>query len=84
MSNPTNLIPLSRSFDIPFNKPVLSQANVRQMNSGISLDDLREDIAVRGLLQSLNVRPITDESGQETGKYEVPAGRRTPLGDRNR
>ncbi len=76
MSNLTKLIPLSRSLDIPFNKLVLSQANVRQVNSGISLDDLREDIAVRGLLQSLNVRPITADSGQETGRYEVPAGGR--------
>ncbi|MGN6424259.1 MAG: ParB/RepB/Spo0J family partition protein [Asticcacaulis sp.] len=76
MTTTKNLIPLSRSLDIPFNKLVLSQANVRQIHAGVSLDDLREDIAVRGLLQSLNVRPILDEEGAETGKYEVPAGGR--------
>ena len=35
-----------------------------------------EDIAHRGLLQSLSVRPILDEAGAETGRYEVPAGGR--------
>ncbi len=76
MTPSTNAIPLSRSLDIPFNMLVLSQANVRQVNTGVSLDDLREDIAVRGLLQSLNVRAIVDTAGKETGKYEVPAGGR--------
>jgi ParB family chromosome partitioning protein len=76
MTSAANIIPLSRSLDIPFNKLVLSQANVRQINAGVSLDDLREDIAVRGLLQSLNVRPVLDEEGTETGTYEVPAGGR--------
>jgi ParB family transcriptional regulator, chromosome partitioning protein len=42
----------------------------------VSLDELREEIALRGLLQSLNVRPILDGDGQETGLYEVPAGGR--------
>ncbi len=71
-----NPVPLSRSIDIPFNKLVLSQANVRQINAGQSIDDLAQDIATRGLLQSLNVRPIVDEAGNETGKYEIPAGGR--------
>lgn len=69
-------VPLSRALDIPFNQLRLSQANVRQINAGVSLDDLREDIAARGLLQSLNVRPILDAAGNPTGKYEVPAGGR--------
>src|SRR5882724_7381719 len=34
------------------------------------------DIARRSLLQSLNVRPISDAEGQETGMFEVPAGGR--------
>jgi ParB family transcriptional regulator, chromosome partitioning protein len=67
---------LSPSRDIPLNKLRLSQANVRRINAGISIEELAEDIARRGLLQSLNVRPILDDDGNETGAYEVPAGGR--------
>jgi ParB family chromosome partitioning protein len=69
-------IVLSASRDIPLNKLVLSQANVRRIKAGVSVDELAEDIARRGLLQSLSVRPVLDEQGQETGAYEVPAGGR--------
>ncbi len=41
---------LSRSQDIPFNKLVLSQANVRRVKAGVSIPDLAEDIARRTLL----------------------------------
>ena len=34
------------------------------------------DIARRGLIQSLNVRPVVDAEGAETGMFEVPAGGR--------
>lgn len=69
-------IVLSRSQDIPFNKLVLSQANVRRVKAGISVEDLAEDIARRTLLQSLSVRPVLDADGAETGMFEVPAGGR--------
>lgn len=69
-------IVLSRSQDIPFNKLVLSQANVRRVKAGISVEDLAEDIARRTLLQSLSVRPVLDADGTETGTFEVPAGGR--------
>jgi len=69
-------IVLSRSQDIPFNKLVLSQANVRRVKAGISVEDLAEDIARRTLLQSLSVRPVRDAEGVATGMYEVPAGGR--------
>lgn len=69
-------IVLSRSQDIPFNKLVLSQANVRRVKAGISVEDLAEDIARRTLLQSLSVRPVLDADGVATGMYEVPAGGR--------
>jgi ParB family chromosome partitioning protein len=74
MTNPR--LSLSPSRDIPLNKLRLSQANVRRINAGISIDELAEDIARRGLLQSLNVRPILDDDRNETGAYEVPAGGR--------
>jgi len=67
---------LSVSRDIPFNKLVLSQANVRRIKAGVAIEELAEDIARRTLLQSLTVRPILDDSGAETGMYEVPAGGR--------
>ena len=66
-------IVLSRSQDIPFNKLVLSQANVRRVKAGISVEDLAKDIARRTLLQSLSVRPVLDAAGAETGMYEVPS-----------
>src|SRR3546814_2577066 len=69
-------IVLSRSQDMPFNKLVLSQANVRRVKAGISVEDLAEDIARRTLLQSLSVRPVLDAEGALTGMYEVPAGGR--------
>lgn len=70
-------IVLSSSRDIPFNKLVLSQSNVRRVKADISVEELAEDIARRGtLLQSLNVRPVLDAEGTETGMYEVPAGGR--------
>ena len=62
--------------DIPFNKLVLSQANVRRIKHGVSIDTLADSIARRGLLQNLNVRPVLDEAGTETGMFKVPAGGR--------
>ena len=72
----TPKIILSASRDIPFNKLVLSQSNVRRLKAGVSIEELAEDIARRGLLQSLNVRPVLDAGGKETGMFEIPAGGR--------
>jgi ParB/RepB/Spo0J family partition protein len=69
-------ITLSALCDIPFNKLVLSQSNVRRIKAGVSIDELAEDIARRSLLQSLNVRPVVDGDGKETRMFEVPAGGR--------
>lgn len=46
------------SRDIPFNKLVLSQSNVRHVKAGISIEQLAESIAQRTRLQSLNVRRL--------------------------
>src|SRR3954466_6150242 len=64
-------IVLSASRDIPLNKLVLSQANVRRIKAGVSVEELAEDIARRGLLQSLSVRPVRDGQGQETGRCGI-------------
>jgi ParB family chromosome partitioning protein len=69
-------ITLASSRDIPFHNLVLSQSNVRRVKAGISVDELAESIARRGLIQSLHVRPVIGEDGVETGKFEVPAGGR--------
>jgi ParB family chromosome partitioning protein len=77
MAKAVQKIKLSPSRDIPFDKLVLSQSNVRRIKAGISIDDLAEDIAHREkLLQSLYVLPVLDAEGQETGMFEVPAGGR--------
>ncbi|TPG39500.1 ParB/RepB/Spo0J family partition protein [Sphingomonas koreensis] len=69
-------IVLSGSRDIPFSQLVLSQANVRRVKAGVSIDALAADIARRGLLQSLTVRVQRDADGNDTGLFEVPAGGR--------
>ncbi|MBW4706400.1 ParB/RepB/Spo0J family partition protein [Roseobacter sp. YSTF-M11] len=69
-------ITLSASRDIPFNKLVLSQSNVRKVKAGVSIEELAEDIARRTLLLSITVRPVIDDDGAETGMFEIPAGGR--------
>lgn len=76
MANAVQKITLSSSRDIPFNKLVLSQSNVRRIKAGVSVEDLAESIARRGLIQSLHVRPVLTAEGAETGMFEVPAGGR--------
>ncbi len=76
MAQAIQKITLSAACDIPFNKLVLGQQNVRKIKAGISIEDLAEDIAHRGLLASLTVRAELDGEGNETGIYRIPAGGR--------
>jgi ParB family chromosome partitioning protein len=76
MAKAVQKIILSTSRDIPFNKLVLSQSNARRLKAGVSVEHLAEDIARRGLLQSLNVRSVLNAEGAETGTFEIPAGGR--------
>lgn len=76
MARAVQKITLSPSCDIPFNKLVLSQSNVRRVKAGVSIEELAEDIARRGLLQGLSVRPVVDQAGAKTGMFEIPAGGR--------
>ena len=69
MAKSAQKVTLSPSRDIPFDKLVLSQSNVRRIKAGISVEELAEDIARRGLLQSLSVRPVLADDGSETGKW---------------
>ncbi len=75
-TKPVQKITLSASRDIPFDRLVLSQANVRRVKAGVSIEELAADIARRTLLQSLTVRPVLDDKGAETGMFEIPAGGR--------
>jgi len=61
MTKAVQKITLSPSRDIPFDKLVLSQSNVRRIKAGVSVEELAEDITRRGLLQGLNLRPVLDE-----------------------
>jgi ParB family chromosome partitioning protein len=76
MATAVQKIILSPSRDIPFNKLVLSQSNVRRVKAGVSIEDLAASIARRGLIQGLSVFPVVDADGNETGMFEVPAGGR--------
>ncbi|TQN59937.1 ParB/RepB/Spo0J family partition protein [Agrobacterium tumefaciens] len=76
MAQAIQKITLNAGRDIPFNKLVLSQQNVRKTKAGISIEELAQDIAHRGLLTSLNVRAEVDGDGNETGIYRIPAGGR--------
>ena len=77
MAKPVRKIVFSRSRDIPFNKLVLSASNVRRIGADINVEELAEDIARReDLVQGLNVRPLFDADGNESGMFEVPAGGR--------
>tara|TARA_R110000824_G_scaffold366730_1_gene555435 strand:+ start:32040 stop:34184 length:2145 start_codon:yes stop_codon:yes gene_type:complete len=76
MATAVQKIILSSSRDIPFNKLVLSQSNVRRVKAGVSIEDLAASIARRGLIQSLSVFPVVDAEDNETGMFEVPAGGR--------
>lgn len=76
MATAVQKITLSTARDIPFNKLVLSQSNVRRVKAGVSIEELAVSIARRGLIQSLHVRAVIDAEGAETGMFEVPAGGR--------
>ena len=62
--------------DITFDKLILSPSNVRSIKARVSVDELTENVARRGFLQSLSVRPVLANYGTETGRFEIPVGRR--------
>ena len=72
----TQKLALTPPQTIPLDKLVLHEGNVRQIKAGVSIESLAADIERRGLLQSLSVRPILNDAGEETGTYGVQAGGR--------
>ena len=73
---PAQKLALTAPQTIPLDKLSIHDGNVRQIKAGISIETLAADIARRGLLQSLSVRPLIDDAGAETGRYGVQAGGR--------
>ena len=70
------LTSLTPATEIALSALVASKNNVRRIKPGVSVEDLAEDIARRGLLQSLTVHAVRDENGEPTGAYAVTAGGR--------
>ncbi|WP_137114141.1 ParB/RepB/Spo0J family partition protein [Mesorhizobium sp. GR13] len=79
MAKAIQKIAMNAAENIPYDRLVLSQKNVRRVKDGVSIEQLAEDIGRRKLLQSLNVRPVLDENDEENGTFEVPAGGRRYL-----
>ena len=79
MAKAIQKIAMNPSENIAYEKLVLSQENVRRVKDGVTIEQLADDIGRRKLLQSLNVRPVLDGNGEETGTFEVPAGGRRYL-----
>jgi hypothetical protein len=61
MTKSVQKITLSSLRDIPFDKLLLSQSNVRHIKAGVSIEELAEDIARRTLLQSVIMRPVRQD-----------------------
>ncbi len=74
---PTQKLSMTSPVAIPLDRLDIHEDNVRKAaEDQAGIEDLAADIAARGLLQSLSVRPILDADGQETGSYGIQAGSR--------
>lgn len=67
---------LAQSRIIPLDKLERSEANVRKVKKGLTLEALADDIDIRGLLENLGARPIYDDAGNETDRFHVTYGGR--------
>ena len=66
---------LSASRDIPFNKLVLSQSNVRTIKTGVSIEELAEDIARRSFCRaSTSARFSMAKARRQGCSRSPPAG----------
>jgi len=61
---------------VPLSKLIASDANMRKTARDSGVEELAASVAAHGLLQNLTVRPVLDEAGVATDKYEVVAGGR--------
>ncbi len=77
MANAAKKITLSSSRDIPFNKLVLSQSNVRRVKAGVSIEELAEDILIVWLGVWEIATPRAAAVGEMT-EYEMLMGGGAP------
>lgn len=75
MTKAAQIVILPPSWEIPFDKLMLRQSNVRRVKAGESVDEQAEAIARRRLLQTLSVRSVLGNDGIEAGNF-VPDGYR--------
>ena len=78
MASPCRRSPSAASRDIPFNKLVLSQSNVRRVKAGVSIEELAEDIARRGSAAEPQ-RPAGARRRRRRDRHVRGPGRRPPL-----
>jgi ParB family transcriptional regulator, chromosome partitioning protein len=76
MAKAKQKIGLAQPTSIPLDKLFLHDGNARHVEADASITGLAADIEARGLLQSLSVRALNNEAGEETGEYGVQAGGR--------
>jgi ParB family chromosome partitioning protein len=76
MAKAKQKIGLAQPTSIPLDKLVLHDGNARHVEANASITGLAADIEARGLLQSLSVRALNNEAGEETGEFGVQAGGR--------
>lgn len=69
-------LPVPEIRKIPLTQLEADAENVRTIKNGVSIEMLAEDIAFRGLLQSLAVRQIMDADNLPTSRFGVIAGGR--------
>lgn len=76
MAKAKQQITLNEIENIPLDKLVLSNKNVRQINATAEIEKFAEEIANGGILGSLFVLPELDADGNRTGMFRIPAGGR--------
>ena len=76
MAKAIQKIAMNAAENIPYDKLVLSQKNVRRVKDGVSIEQLAEDIGRRKLVQSLNVRPRSRR--RRRGNRHIRSARRRP------
>ena len=67
-------VPQHEVITVPLNQLILSASNVRKHYDPKAIEDMAEDIAVKGVLQPLITRPSAEADGVQL--YEIPAGGR--------
>jgi ParB family transcriptional regulator, chromosome partitioning protein len=76
MAKPVHKIALSQSRDIPFNRLALSQANVRRIKAGVSIEELARTSHVARCCRVSPSGPFSTKAALRPAVFEIPAGGR--------